>query len=76
MIHGSSVSIGCLAVGDEAAEDLFVLAGLVSKERVQILVSPTDFRSNPRPELIDEPRWVRELYAGIRSALQQFEKKT
>jgi murein L,D-transpeptidase YafK len=27
MIHGSDVSIGCLAMGNEAAEDLFVLAG-------------------------------------------------
>src|SRR6185312_1007254 len=26
MIHGSAVSVGCLAMGDEAAEDLFVLA--------------------------------------------------
>jgi hypothetical protein len=26
MIHGSSVSVGCLAMGNEAAEDLFVLA--------------------------------------------------
>src|ERR1700733_2450934 len=25
MIHGNSVSVGCLAMGDEAAEDLFVL---------------------------------------------------
>jgi hypothetical protein len=29
MIHGSRYSIGCVAMGDEVAEDLFVLAALI-----------------------------------------------
>lgn len=74
MIHGGSLSIGCLAVGDRAAEDLFVLAALVSKERVRVLISPTDFRTHANPGLVTEPAWVRGLYADIRSELQQFRK--
>jgi murein L,D-transpeptidase YafK len=73
MIHGSSVSIGCLAMGDRPAEDLFVLAALVSKERTRILVCPTDFRlaghRAPRPE---GPEWVEDLYASLRAELAQY----
>jgi hypothetical protein len=46
MIHGSAVSVGCLAVGNAAA-DVFVLSGLVGKERVKVVISPTDFRAGP-----------------------------
>src|SRR4030095_1321078 len=34
MVHGSDVSVGCLAMGDEAAEELFVLAALAGTENV------------------------------------------
>ena len=72
MIHGSSVSIGCLAMGDEAAEDLFILAARVSKERTRIVVSPTDFRAGtaalPRQRL----PWIAELYDALRAELRQY----
>lgn len=76
MIHGNSVSIGCLAMGDQAAEDLFILAGLVSKKRVQILISPTDFRRPTATPLPEEPAWVRSLYMNIRAALRKFSRGT
>jgi len=44
MIHGCQVSIGCLAMGDTTAEDLFVLAALTKPENVQVILSPVDFR--------------------------------
>lgn len=47
MIHGSTGSVGCLAMGDEGAEDLFVLAGDVGFERLRVWIVPTDFRRNP-----------------------------
>lgn len=72
MIHGSASSIGCLAMGDEAAEDLFVLAGLVSKERVQVLISPTDFRRAHAAVAVEQPPWVNALYADVRTQLAQF----
>lgn len=74
MIHGSSSSIGCLAMGDEAAEDLFVLAALVTKEKTHILVSPTDFRVRGREAGVDEPRWVHRLYETLRSELARFHR--
>ncbi|MGQ5523394.1 L,D-transpeptidase family protein [Chitinimonas sp. PSY-7] len=72
MIHGSSVSIGCIAVGDEAAEDLFILAAQTSKP-VRIIVSPTDFRqpSVTTPETA-QPTWLQTLYASLSAELQQY----
>ncbi len=43
MVHGSNASVGCLAMGNEVAEHLFVLAAL-SQHPVSIMISPTDFR--------------------------------
>lgn len=73
MIHGSSVSIGCLAMGDRAAEDLFILSALASRERTRILVSPTDFRvPGRRAPHVTGPEWVESLYEELRSELAQY----
>jgi hypothetical protein len=72
MIHGSNASIGCIAVGDEAAEDLFILAAMSGKEAVSILVSPTDLRrTRTTPDLPQLP-WTKELYTLLREALAAF----
>lgn len=72
MIHGSAVSVGCLAMGDETAEDLFILAALVSKERLRIVVSPTDFRMPGRSQPTVGVPWAGELYDRIRVELGAF----
>lgn len=72
MIHGDAVSAGCLAMGDPAAEDVFVLTALVGKERVKVVVGPTDFRRTTMTVLPSRPSWVGELYAEIRAALAEF----
>jgi murein L,D-transpeptidase YafK len=75
MIHGSSSSVGCLAMGNEAAEDLFVLAAHTASLGVKIVISPTDFRKNA---LVDEAiagnklSWRAKLYTDIRQVLQTF----
>lgn len=74
MIHGNSVSIGCLAMGDQAAEDLFILAALATKERVRIVISPTDFRMAGPMQLPNQPAWVGSLYDALRAELQQYRK--
>lgn len=70
MIHGSTGSVGCLAMGDEGAEDLFVLAADTGFERLRVWIAPTDFRRNatwrPPPGL---PSWVEVRYATLRAAL-------
>jgi hypothetical protein len=74
MIHGNAVSIGCLAMGDEAAEDLFVLAALASDRSVRVVISPTDFRSGAA-RLPPQPEWITRLYAALQVELKQYERK-
>ena len=70
MIHGADLSIGCLAMGDEAAEDLFVLAADVAPENVDVILSPVDFRVHGLPRMDrPPPPWIDGLYADIRTAL-------
>lgn len=76
MIHGSSVSIGCLAMGNVAAEDLFVLAALADSASVKIVISPTDFRTNPDYVAPDGVPWLNELYSQLRVELRQFKKES
>lgn len=73
MIHGGAASIGCLAVGDEAAEDLFVLAALSACGKVPVLIAPVDFRSRPLPaSAAPDAPWVAERYAALAARLKDF----
>jgi murein L,D-transpeptidase YafK len=73
MIHGGAASVGCLAVGDQAAEDLFVLAADTGISAVTVIISPVDFRKNAHvlsPEK-DLPTWAISLYQTLRSKLNE-----
>jgi len=70
MIHGGSASVGCLAIGDHAAEDLFVLAADSGWQRGVVVVSPVDFRRTALPADYRPPTaWVNQLYAWLRTEL-------
>jgi murein L,D-transpeptidase YafK len=75
MIHGGASSIGCLAIGNDGIEDLFVLSALVGKEQVRIILSPTDFREVAARVPLTEPQWIRDLYDSIRLELQQYHRQ-
>ncbi|AAU93067.1 conserved domain protein [Methylococcus capsulatus str. Bath] len=65
-IHGRAVSAGCLAMGDEAIEELFVLTAQVGKENVKVVIAPHDPRTWPLEQTAaGQPEWTRELYATI-----------
>lgn len=72
MIHGGSASIGCLAMGDPAAEDLFTLAAHASSENVRVMICPMDFRTvDSFPEIAGVP-WASQLYAELKVQLEAF----
>lgn len=72
MIHGTASSIGCLAMGNQVAEDLFILAALVGKDNLEVIVAPTDLR-HTAPRIVEGmPLWVPDLYKQIRAALRRF----
>ena len=73
MIHGGSTSSGCLAMGDEAAEELFVLAAEAGWEGTVVVLSPVDFRRNILPvDYRAQAAWVDDLYARLRGTLEGF----
>ncbi len=66
MIHGAAKSIGCIAVGDEAAEDLFVLAADAGIGATEAVIVPRDFRrTRERETFPGQPAWLPELYARL-----------
>ena len=71
-IHGKAVSIGCLAMGDDAIEELFVLASRVGIKNISVIVAPRDLRLKPAKIEPGQPDWVSKLYADIQSELQKY----
>lgn len=65
-IHGKDASIGCLAVGDAAIRELFVLTAQVGVQNVKVVIAPHDPRSYPLAISSEElPPWTSELYSII-----------
>ncbi len=72
-LHGKSLSVGCLAVGDKAIDQLFLLVHRVGLHHVQMIIAPNDLRqSKPATATFAQPRWLPELYKQIGQALNQF----
>jgi hypothetical protein len=69
-IHGKDVSVGCLAIGDEAIEELFWLVGTAGKDRFTVVIVPTDLRRST-PETRG-PAWVADLYRELTAELMLF----
>jgi hypothetical protein len=71
-IHGKALSIGCVAVGDRAIEELFTLVADIGPERVQVVIAPNDLRVAGAVMREGSPRWLGKLYASIAAALTNF----
>ncbi len=70
-IHGKTASIGCLAMGDEAIEELFVLTAQTGAENVKIVIAPHDPRAYPLEAGDGElPEWTPELYSIISNEIK------
>ncbi len=71
-IHGKNVSIGCVALGDPAIEELFTLVAETGHHRVKVIIAPNDLRI--RGAIVHEhaPMWVGQLYRVVAAALVDF----
>jgi murein L,D-transpeptidase YafK len=68
-IHGKNASIGCLAIGDQAIEQLFYVVNKVTFSDVHVLISPVDLT-----EIHMTNTENAELYSRIKSALLELKK--
>ncbi|HEY0370843.1 MAG TPA: L,D-transpeptidase [Thermoanaerobaculia bacterium] len=71
-IHGKAVSIGCVALGDRAIEELFTLVAQTGHTKVRVILAPNDLRVAGPVFSGTPPSWIRELYASVAAALREF----
>lgn len=72
-IHGNAVSIGCLAIGDPAIEELFTLVVKGGPKNVKVIIAPSDPRKHSIAALADDqPKWVAGLYADISAGFSAY----
>ena len=72
-IHGHHASIGCIAIGNNAIQQLFVLAYKVGLGNIKVIIAPDDLRYHRAIYGSVHPRWLPQLYAQIKDALRPFE---
>jgi hypothetical protein len=74
-IHGKNLSVGCLAIGDLAIDQLFILSRRVGLKNTKVIIAPNDLRNKkPSTSNFAQPRWLPELYQQIGESLKPFKK--
>jgi murein L,D-transpeptidase YafK len=62
-LHGKAVSIGCVAIGDEAIEEVFYMCSKIGIQNSAFLSMPYDFRK--KAPILQDKIWVNELYQQL-----------
>lgn len=75
MIHGGSGSSGCLAMGDEAVEEIFYLGSQMDLDDVRLTILPSDLRKTPASVPEDAPTWTAALYERLHGEASRFPLK-
>lgn len=70
-IHGKSATIGCIPIGDEAIEEVFLLTQKAINKNVKVIISPRDFRITPTFPKIEGIEWENELYEIIQTEIKR-----
>jgi murein L,D-transpeptidase YafK len=69
-IHGKSVTIGCIPLGDSAIEEVFALTTKAGVDNCRILIAPYDFRVKaPAPH---EKKWIEGRYENLNQEISRF----
>ncbi len=64
-IHGKAVSIGCIAIGDPAIEEIFTLVDRIGPKNCKVISSPHDPRQFELSVSQKQPEWLAGLYKAI-----------
>lgn len=73
LIHGSRWSTGCLAMGNEPIEEMFVLAYDSGIKNIRLIFAPCNLPArNPSIDFKKQPDWVPQLYKRLSTALQKY----
>lgn len=63
MIHGGNASVGCVAIGDPAIEQLFTLVADAGIENIRVLILPWDLRLRQQP--YTDLAWMHRRYEDL-----------
>lgn len=74
-IHGKSITIGCIPIGDKAIEEIFYLTRKTGIQNVKIIISPYNFNSKRLQIQNKKIDWETDLYDRIKVALMTFNIK-
>ena len=73
-IHGSFWSTGCLAMGDSAIEEIFILAHDTGLRSIEVILSPCNLNlKEPELDMKTGPKWLPEVYNRLKDRLSEFE---
>jgi hypothetical protein len=73
LIHGSMWSSGCLAMGNPAIHELFVLVHDCGFKNVNLVFSPCNLLiGNADLDFSKQPKWLPSLYKKLRARLQEY----
>ncbi len=71
-VHGKALSVGCLAVGDTAIEELFYLVAKNGLSNTKVIIAPCDLRKYAPPKLETPIEWYGELCLELAEALSAY----
>ncbi len=72
-IHGSFWSTGCLAMGNDAIEELFVLAHDVGLDKIKLILAPNNFNcKTPTIDPANQPKWLPQLYRDLKQSMSSY----
>lgn len=75
-LHGKNLSVGCLAIGDKAIDQMFTLVRRVGLAHTKVIIAPNDLRiQKPLTNRIAQPHWIDDLYHQLSTELSMFQKK-
>lgn len=72
-IHGSEVSVGCLAMGNDSIEKLFVLVHDTGAVGTDVIIAPYDLTGSEKIHTPGSaPQWTDQLYEQLRQDLETY----
>lgn len=72
-IHGSDASVGCLAMGNDGIEKLFVLVHDTGATNTDVIIAPYDLTESEKIQVPGSaPQWTGQLYEKLRHDLEMY----
>lgn len=72
LIHGGSVSTGCLVVSNEQMQEIFVAVHDIGFAKTSLIITPCDLtKSQPALNWSKQPKWLPKLYGQLKRELSK-----